>query len=80
MKLFWILMAVISQEGTDYEVYKFDSLSFKNEMACISFAQENYPIVNNHVNEAYNTELELYDFACVSSEEYKQLLAQQETE
>jgi hypothetical protein len=74
MKVFWILMAIISVENADYKVYTFDNITFENEMACIQFAQENYQPINDHVNVAHDTVGTLYDFACVSSEEYKILL------
>ena len=49
-------------------------ISFENEIQCIQFAQQNYTPINIHVNNFYKTEGVLYDFACVSNEEYKVLL------
>ena len=75
MKTFWILMAIVSSTASgDYEVYKFDNVSFDSEFNCIQFAQENYSPINIQVNTAYKTEGILYDFACISNEEYKILL------
>ena len=74
MKIFWILMAIVSLDNSEYQVYKFDNITFDNEIQCIQFAQKNYTPVNIHVNNFYKTEGVLYDFACISSEEYKVLL------
>ena len=75
MKIFWILMAIVSNvENTTYQVYTFDNINFNSELECIQFAQQNYTPINIQVNTAYNTEGVLYDFACLSSEEYKILL------
>ncbi len=68
-------MAIVSNvDNTTYEVYEFKNISFENEIQCIQFAQQNYTPINIHVNNFYKTEGVLYDFACVSNEEYKVLL------